>query len=54
MNEINKNLTEDLMRLRDELTAKAFDYNGYTINSTLAAIVWKINSCLFKGYPRNN
>lgn len=53
MNErINKNIAEDLIRLRDELVIRAFSENGAAKDSTLAEVVFKINSCLYKGYPR--
>lgn len=48
---MNEKIIEDLTRLRDELVLRAF--NGHTIlNSDLAEVVYKINSCLGKGYPR--
>jgi methyltransferase-like protein len=49
---MNEHVVEDLTRLRDELAKRAFDQNGRTLDSTLAEVVFKINSCLFKGYPR--
>jgi hypothetical protein len=51
MNELIKN---DLIRLRDELYPRAFDENGAVKDSTLAEVVFKINSCLGKGYPRRS
>lgn len=48
---MNEHIREDLIRLRDELSPRAFDDSGTVKNSTLAEVVWKINSCLFKGYP---
>lgn len=49
----NPNITNDLIRLRDELSQKAFDSEGRTTNDELAVVVWKINSVLYKGYPRS-
>lgn len=49
----NPCLVEDLTRLRDELQPRGFDSNGAVKDSTIAEIVWKINSCLYKGYPRH-
>ena len=47
MNEqMNEHIREDLIRLRDELKRSMVN------DSTLAEVVLKINSCLFKGYPR--
>ena len=51
---MNEHIAEDLMRLRDELSPRAFETNGRVKDSTLAEVVWKLNSCLFKGYPRRN
>ena len=51
---MNEHIYEDLTRLRDELGERAFDNAGAVKNSTLAEVVFKINSCLFKGYPRRN
>lgn len=51
---MNEHVTEDLTRLRDELVALAFAKDGSTKDSTLAMVVFKINSCLGKGYPRRN
>ena len=48
---MNDNLREDLTRLRDELISRAFDGTSPK-DSTLAEIVWKINSCLGRGYPQ--
>lgn len=48
----NPNMTNDLIRLRDELSQTAFDSEGRTTNDELAVVVWKINSVLYKGYPR--
>lgn len=57
----NPNIREDLVRLRDELMPRAFDHSSYkhgmglpVINSTLAEVVFKINSVLYRGYPRNH
>jgi hypothetical protein len=49
---MNEHISEDLIRLRDELVPRAFDHSGIVKNSTLAEVVFKINSCLFKGYPK--
>jgi len=49
---MNPYINEDLTRLRDELAKQAFDTNGKAKDSALAVVVFKINSCLFKGYPR--
>ena len=48
----NPCLVEDLTRLRGELQPRGFDSNGAVKDSTIAEIVWKINSCLYHGYPR--
>lgn len=48
----NPNMVEDLTRLRDELQPRGFDFSGAVKDLTIAEIVWKINSCLYKGYPR--
>jgi hypothetical protein len=48
----NEHIAEDLTRLRDELVATAFNDKGALIDPTLAVVVYKINSCLFRGYPR--
>jgi hypothetical protein len=50
----NPRIVEDLVRLRDELYERAFDFAGVVENSTLAEVVWKINSVLYKGYPRRD
>jgi hypothetical protein len=47
---INEFIAEDLTRLRDELEVLAFDA-GIVKNHDLAVVVWKINSCLYSGYP---
>lgn len=47
----NSCLVEDITRLRDELQFRGFDSNGAVKDITFAEIVWKINSCLYKGYP---
>jgi hypothetical protein len=52
MSEHNTHIVEDLTRLRDELAKEAFDESGNSKDATLAMVVFKINSCLFKGYPR--
>ncbi len=49
---MNEHIVEDLTRLRDELMSRAFTSEGRSKDSTLAEVVLKINSCLFKGYPR--
>jgi len=49
---INTNIVEDLIRLRDELGARAFTMGGRVQNDNLAEVVYKINSCLYKGYPK--
>jgi hypothetical protein len=49
---MNERIKEDLTRLRDELIERAFDKTGFVKDSTLAEVVYKINSCLYKGYPR--
>ncbi len=52
MTEINKFLVEDLIRLRTELMPRGFNAQGAVKNFEIAEVVWKINSCLYKGYPR--
>lgn len=47
----NEHIREDVLRLRDELALRAFDSTGKAISSDLAEVVWKLNSCLFNGYP---
>ena len=49
---MNKFIEQDLTRLRDELLIRAFTETGTVKDSTLAEVVFKINSCLNKGYPR--
>lgn len=49
---MNLHILEDLTRLRDELASRAFLPSGQVKEAVLAEIVLKINSCLFKGYPR--
>jgi hypothetical protein len=49
---MNERIENDLTRLRDELLPRAFDENGLVKDSTLAEVVFKINGCLGKGYPR--
>lgn len=51
-NKMNDHIAEDVTRLRDELAARAFNTNGEVKDAALAEVVYKINSCLFKGYPR--
>lgn len=50
---MNERINEDLTRLRNELSKRAFDSVGNVKDSTLAEVVYKINSCLYKGYPRS-
>lgn len=50
--EYNKHIIEDLIRLRDEIEPRAFNSKGVCHDSNMAEIFFKINSCLFKGYPR--
>jgi hypothetical protein len=45
-------IEQDLTRLRDELHPRAFTETGAVKDCALAAIVFKINSCLGKGYLR--
>lgn len=52
MNKYNEHIVEDLIRLRDELDQRAFYSNNKVRDSNLAEVVYKINSCLYKGYPR--
>ena len=49
---MNTQINTDLIRLRDELAARAFDCDGHVKDNKLAEVVWKINSCLYQGYPR--
>lgn len=51
MKAINEHIHEDLLRLRDELALKAFGPDHKVIDSDKAEIVFKINSCLYLGYP---
>ena len=51
-NKTNAHVHGDLTVLRDELATRAFDEFGRVKDSTLAEVVWKINSCLYQGYPR--
>ena len=50
MGMLNPNIYKDLMRLRDELACKAFDgLAGNAVkDATLAEVVYKINSCLYR------
>lgn len=48
----NKFIIEDLTRLRDELKLKGFNPDNSVRDANIAEIVFKINSCLFSGYPR--
>lgn len=50
----NPNMVEDLVRLRDEMDALAFDANGVVLSSTHAAFFYKLNSVLYRGYPRRS
>ena len=53
MNE--QHIVEDLTRLRDELKLRAFSKDFHAVlNYDLAEVVYKINSCLGKGYPRRS
>jgi hypothetical protein len=52
MNKINEYLVEDLIRLRDEISQRAFDRHGDVVSNEYAEVFYKINSCLYKGYPR--
>lgn len=52
MIQTNENIVEDLTRLRDELIGRAYNSDGLVKDTTLAEVVLKINSCLYKGYPR--
>lgn len=52
MTTYNPHIAEDLERLRDEYIPQAFDADGRVKDVVLAKVVWKINSCLYKGYPR--
>ena len=49
---MKEQIKQDLTRLRDELALRAFTETGTVKNSTLAEVVFKINSCLGRGYPR--
>jgi hypothetical protein len=49
---MNDELRQDVLRLKDELSKRAFDGNQEVKNSDLAEVVWKLNSCLGQGYPR--
>ena len=49
---MSEHIKEDLTRLRNEFIPRAFNADGSTKDSTLAEVVFKINSCLGKGYPR--
>jgi hypothetical protein len=46
-------MVEDMTRLRDELMERAFA-SGNVRDMALAEVVWKINSCLGRGYPRRD
>ena len=50
--EFNPHMADDLMRLRDEVTLRAFDASGNVRDAGLAEVVYKMNSVLFRGYPR--
>jgi hypothetical protein len=45
-----EHMIQSILNLRDELVPKAFDSYGKMIDTQLAEIVWKLNSCLYKGY----
>lgn len=49
----NPHIVEDLTRLRDEIAERAF-VGDRVADGTAAMMVWKINSCLYRGYPRRN
>jgi len=46
----NEDIVQSLINLRDELSVEAFDQEGRAKNPALAVAVFKINSCLFRGY----
>lgn len=53
MNELNPHIHEDLTRLRDELYVKLKNTKLDILEeNALIEVFWKINSCLYKGYPR--
>jgi hypothetical protein len=43
-------VVKDLLQLRDDLIKRSFDDTGRA-TSPLAEAVYKINSCLYRGYP---
>ena len=43
-------VVKDLIRLRDDLVKCSFDDTGRA-TGPLAEAVYKINSCLYRGYP---
>tara|TARA_R110000868_G_scaffold129426_1_gene338287 strand:- start:545 stop:757 length:213 start_codon:yes stop_codon:yes gene_type:complete len=45
-------MARSLTNLRTELMPKAFDLQGHMLDHRYAEMVWKINACLFSGYPR--
>ena len=51
---MNTHIVEDVTYLRDELVKRAFDPTGKVKDTKLAEVVWKLNSCLGKGYPRRD
>jgi hypothetical protein len=48
----NPNVISDLIHLRDELASRAFNESGRVVDAQLTEVMYKINSCLYKGYPR--
>ena len=44
------NVVKSLLNLRDELTNRAFYSSGQVRDASMAEVVWKINSCLYRGY----
>lgn len=50
----NEFIREDLTRLRDELLVRAFNQDKSVLNPAFAEVVFKINSCLYRGYPRRS
>jgi hypothetical protein len=54
MMKINEYLVEDLIRLRDEIGQRAFDRHGDVVYDEYADVFYRINSCLYKGYPRRS
>jgi len=48
----NEHVVEDLLRLRKEIGQKAFDRDNRIVDTTLAEVYYKMNSVIYKGYPR--